>query len=172
MDDVEVVEYDSRWPLLFDREKDLLLNTLSSEFVLAIEHFGSTAIPGLSAKPIIDILIAVPSVDTARDHFVSKLKKIEYVFWPDNPKEDRLFFVKGMPPFGEVRTHHVHVAERPSEMWSRLNFRDFLIENEAERDRYAVLKTELASQYSNNREAYTAAKDDFVARIMRLAGGS
>jgi len=86
MDDVEVVEYDSNWPLLFGQEKDLLLETLSTENVLAIEHFGSTAIPGLAAKPIIDILIAVPSVDTARDHFVSKLKKIEYVFWPDNPK--------------------------------------------------------------------------------------
>jgi len=57
-------------------------------------------------------------------------------------------------------------------MWSRLEFRDFLIENEAERDRYAALKTGLARQYSNDREGYTAAKDDFVARIMRLAGAS
>jgi len=169
MDDVKVVEYDRNWPLLFQQERALLLNTLGIENVDDIEHFGSTAIPGLAAKPIIDILIAVPSVDSAKDSFVSKLKTIGYEFWPDNPKKDRLFFVKGMPPFGEKRTHHVHVTERPSELWSRLKFRDYLIEHHAERDQYAALKTTLASQYRDDREAYTASKNDFVVCIMRLA---
>ncbi len=169
MDDVELVEADPNWPKLFDEEKTVLLAALGGEDVLAIEHFGSTAIPALAAKPIIDILIAVPSLDTARSRFVSKLKPYGYVFWHDNPKRDRLFFVKGMPPFGNKRTHHVHVAERPSEMWSRLKFRDYLRENAIERDNYAALKKSLAAEHGSDREAYTTAKAEFVARIMQLA---
>ena len=168
-DDVKLVEADPNWPMLFQQEKELLLAVLDGEDLLAFEHFGSTAIPGLAAKPIIDILIAVPSVDLARDDFVARLKQLGYVFWPDNPKKDRLFFVKGMPPFGEKRTYHIHVAERPSEMWSRLKFRDYLRENDVERDNYAALKASLATEYGNDREAYTTAKTEFVARIMRLA---
>jgi GrpB-like predicted nucleotidyltransferase (UPF0157 family) len=80
LDDVELVEADPNWPKLFDEEKTVLLAALGGEDVLAIEHFGSTAIPALAAKPIIDILIAVPSVDTARSRFVSKLKPHGYVF--------------------------------------------------------------------------------------------
>lgn len=168
-DDVEIVEADPNWPMLFQQEKELILAVLGGEDLLAIEHFGSTAVPRLTAKPIIDILIAVPSIDQARDSFVVKLKSLGYVFWPDNPMKDRLFFVKGMPPYGESRTHHVHVAERPSEMWSRLKFRDYLRENAAERDNYAALKATLATKYSNDREEYTAAKTKFVARVMALA---
>jgi GrpB-like predicted nucleotidyltransferase (UPF0157 family) len=169
LDDVELVEADPNWPKLFDEEKTVLLAALGGEDVLAIELFGSTAIPALAAKPIIDILIAVPSVDTARSRFVSKLKPHGYVFWHDNPKRDRLFFVKGMPPCGNKRTHHVHVAERPSEMWSRLKFRDYLRENAIERDNYAALKKSLAAEHGSDREAYTTAKAEFVARIMQLA---
>ncbi|MEM7020510.1 MAG: GrpB family protein [Pseudomonadota bacterium] len=169
MDDIEVVEYDEAWPRLFEQEKRLLTKTLAGEEILEVAHFGSTAIPGLAAKPIIDILIAVPSVDIAKERFVSKLRAIDYVFWPDNPKHDRLFFVKGMPPFGDKRTHHVHVAERPSEMWSRLLFRDYLIEHAYEREAYANLKKGLASKFKDDREAYTRAKDNFVARIMQLS---
>lgn len=172
MDAIELVEYDSNWPALFSEEKRVLIDVLAREDVLSIEHFGSTAVPGLSAKPIIDILISVPSVDVARDRFVSKLKEIDYVFWQDNPKQDRLFFVKGMPPYGDKRTHHVHVTECPSEMWSRVKFRDYLIEHSAERDEYASLKRVLAAQYSDDREAYTESKGEFIAKIMRLAGAS
>ena len=168
MDDVELVEADPNWPRLFEDEKADLLDVLRGEDILAIEHFGSTAIPGLIAKPIIDILIAVPSVDVARTRFVSILDSLDYVFWHDNPKTDRLFFVKGMPPYGEGRTHHIHVAERPSVMWSRLAFRDYLRENPHERDNYAALKKRLVIKHGSDREAYTDAKDAFVARIMQL----
>ena len=72
MDDIEVVEYDSSWPELFRQESLLLTEVLAEESTLAIEHFGSTAIPGLAAKPVIDVLIAVPSVEIAKEAFVSK----------------------------------------------------------------------------------------------------
>jgi len=169
MDNIQISDYDDGWPDSFLKEAAAVSEALRYQEVFAIEHFGSTAIPGLAAKPIIDILVAVPSVLDARRLFVPVLQRLEYVFWEDNPKTDRLFFVKGMPPNGERRTHHLHVAERPSEMWSRLKFRDYLRSHEDERDAYADLKRDLAAKHSEDREAYTTAKDEFVARIMSLA---
>ncbi|MBE9032395.1 GrpB family protein [filamentous cyanobacterium LEGE 11480] len=171
MDIVEIVDSDPAWPLLFDIERRQLLRVLDGEMWLGIEHFGSTAVPGLAAKPIIDILITVPCLDVARHGFVSSLTDFGYVFWADNPRTDRLFFVKGMPPFGDRRTHHIHVAECPSEMSDRLKFRDYLRQHPSERDAYACLKRSLASQFKFDREAYTAAKSEFVARIMNLVAG-
>jgi len=169
MDEIIISEYNTQWPGAFLQEKEILEKKLSTENVLTIEHFGSTAIPGLPAKPIIDIIIAVPSVAAVRRQFVSKLSKIDYVFWADNPETDKLFFVKGMPPYGKVRTHHVHVVEKPSDLQQRLKFRDYLIMDDAERDAYACLKRELAVRHANDREAYTAAKSAFVTRILKLA---
>jgi len=91
-----------------------------------LEHFGNTAVPDLSAKPIIDILIAVRSLAAAQASFVEHLRKLDYVWWAENPKADLMFFVKGMPPFGPRRTHHVHVTEIHGEMSQRLAFRDWL----------------------------------------------
>ena len=169
MDEIKIVEYKADWPCNFLREKCILEKLLAPEYILAIEHFGSTAIPGLAAKPIIDILIAVPSVELASKHLISKLTEIDYVFWAENPEKDKLFFVKGMPPYGEVRTHHVHVVETLSAMEQRLKFRDYLISNIDERDSYATLKRKLAAEHSGDREAYTDAKSSFVSRILKLA---
>jgi len=126
MDEVEIVDYDPRWSLLFDEEAERLRKVLDPSLIVGLEHFGSTAISGLSAKPIIDILIAVRSLAVAQATFVDALQSLDYVYWADNPKKDRMFFVKGMPPFGAKRSHHVHVTEPNGEMWQRLAFRDYL----------------------------------------------
>jgi GrpB-like predicted nucleotidyltransferase (UPF0157 family) len=120
MDEVEIVNYDPRWPTLFDQEAKRLRATLDPSLIVGLEHFGSTAVPGLSAKPIIDILIAVRSLADAQVGFVEALRNLDYVYWADNPKQDRMFFVRGMPPFGSKRSHHVHVPEAHGEMWQRL----------------------------------------------------
>jgi len=172
MDDIEILPYDPGWPERFQAERLQLREALSAETILAIEHFGSTAIPAMPAKPIIDILIAVPSVAAARLSFPAILDAFGYDFWADNPKRDRLFFVKNMPPRGKQRTHHVHICERTSEMWDRLAFRDYLRANPAEAAAYASLKRRLAETYGNDREAYTQVKTAFVARIMRAALGA
>ncbi|HET6156839.1 MAG TPA: GrpB family protein [Dongiaceae bacterium] len=101
MDEVEIVDYDPRWPALFAEEAARLRAVLDGSLIVGLEHFGSTAIPGMAAKPVIDILIAVRSLAAARETFIESLKGLDYVFWADNPKTDRLFFVKGMPPYGE-----------------------------------------------------------------------
>jgi len=167
MDDIALVSYDPTWPDMFEHEAARIRAALGPSLFEALEHFGSTAIPGLAAKPIIDILIAVRSVEAARRVFPEKLKALQYIFWADNPKRDRLFFVKGMPPFGERRTHHIHVTEPAGEMWQRLAFRDYLRTHPDEAARYEALKVQLAKQHAHDREAYTSAKTDYVVSVMR-----
>ena len=169
-DEIEIVDYDPSWPRLFEEERGRLESALPSDRFVAIEHAGSTAIAGLAAKPIIDIFVAVPSIEQARATLVEPIEKIGYVHWADNPKRDRMFFVKGMPPYGPRRTHHVHVSEPTSEAWRRpLLFRDYLRCHPDEAERYHRLKHDLASRYRHDREAYTTAKDAFVEAIIRLA---
>jgi GrpB-like predicted nucleotidyltransferase (UPF0157 family) len=169
MDEVEIVDYDPRWPLMFNEEAVRLRAVLDRSLVSGLEHFGSTAIPGLPAKPIIDILIAVQSLVAARATFVEALRNLDYVHWPDNPNKDRMFFVKGMPPFGPKRSHHVHVTEPDGEMWRRLAFRDYLRAHPEEAKNYARLKRRLAAEHQTDREAYTDAKSAYIERVMRKA---
>ena len=169
MDEVEIVDYDPQWPLLFDEESRRLRAVLDPSLVVGLEHFGSTAIAGLSAKPIIDILVAVRSLAAAQRTFVEVLRGLDYVYWADNPKKDRMFFVKGMPPFGLKRSHHVHVTEPQGEMWQRLAFRDYLRAHPEEAGTYERLKRRLAAEHQTDRDAYTDAKSVYVESVMRKA---
>ncbi len=144
---------------------------LDPGLVVGIQHFGSTAIPGLAAKPIIDILIAVTSLARAKATMIGPIRDLGYVYWGDNPKTDRMFFVKGMPPYGERCTHHVHITEPDGEMWRRrLAFRDHLIAHPDEAHRYEALKHELAARYPADRDRYTEAKTDYVETLYRKIG--
>ena len=169
MDEVELVNYDPRWPVLFDEEAKRLRAVLDPSLILGLEHFGSTAVPGLSAKPIIDILIAVRSLTDAQASFVKTLRNLDYVYWAENPKQDRMFFVKGMPPFGSGRSHHVHVTEPKGEMWQRLAFRDYLRAHPEEAATYEQLKRRLATEHQMDREAYTNAKAAYIESVMQKA---
>jgi GrpB-like predicted nucleotidyltransferase (UPF0157 family) len=169
MDEVELVNYDPRWPVLFDEEAKRLRAVLDPSLILGLEHFGSTAVPDLSAKPIIDILIAVRSLTEAQVSFVKPLRNLDYVYWAENPKQDRMFFVKGMSPFGSRRSHHVHVTEPHGEMWQRLAFRDYLRAHPEEAATYQRLKRRLAAEHPADREAYTVAKSAYVESVMRKA---
>ncbi len=169
MDEIRLSDYDPRWPALYAVEAARLRAAFPTDLVGAIEHFGSTAIPGMMAKPVIDILVAVRSVAEARATAVSPLEALGYAFWSDNPKRDRLFFVKGLPPAAPQRTHHVHMAEPGSEMWERLPFRDYLRAYPDEARRYQELKLDLAGRHCNDREAYTAAKAAYVGGVLAKA---
>lgn len=169
MDEILLVEYDPRWPEMYKTEAERVQSALPTGLVRAVEHFGSTAIKGLTAKPIIDILVAVRSVQEAREVAVSPMESLGYAFWADNPKRDRLFFVKGLPPDAPQRTHHVHMTELNSEMWEQLLFRDYLRIHPEEASRYGALKLELMERYRDDREAYTGAKSAYIEEIMSLA---
>lgn len=166
VDEIEIVPSDITWPIQFERERRSLLEILAQPSPLCIEHFGSTAVPGLDAKPVIDILLLVGSLDAAREYWPAMLDPLGYVFWDENPAQDRLFFVKGLPPSAPRRTHHLHVGEPGSELASRTVFRDRLRSDNQLRDEYAALKYRMSSLYKSDREAYTAAKGSFVQRVM------
>ncbi len=172
-DEIEIVDYDPEWSRLFEEERRQLARDPPADQVLAIEHAGSTAIPGMAAKPIVDIFIAVPSIDRARTTLVEPIEALGYVYWAENPDKDRMFFVKGMPPYGERRTHHIHVFEPTSEFWQRaLVFRDHLRERGDEAERYQQLKRSLAVRHRSDREAYSRAKDEYVKAVAQKAGAS
>ena len=138
----------------------------ATTLVVTIEHFGSTAIPGLSAKPIIDLLVAVRSLPEARQVAVPILESLGYAYWRDDPAPDRLFFVKGLMP--GPRTHHVHMVEPDVSQDPRLGefsfadrllFRDRLRADPEEAQRYERLKQQLAAEFSDDREAYHKRQD-------------
>ncbi|KAM3091566.1 GrpB family protein [Phormidesmis sp. 146-35] len=166
MDEVVLVEYDPRWSLMFEEEAARVASVLSRDLVVRIDHIGSTAVPGLVAKPIIDLLVSVQSLVAARQSAVSPLEKLGYSYWFDNPDPQRMFFVKGLPP-NSPRTHHIHIVESGSILLERLLFRDYLREHPDEALRYAQLKHCLAEQFPTDREAYTSGKTEYVQSVMK-----
>ena len=165
MDEIVIVESNPNWTLLFEQEA-ACLRKLDQNLITRIEHFGSTAVPGLAAKPIIDILVGVRSLVEARV-MISGLETLGYAYWSNNPDPQRMFFVKGFPPKGP-RTHHIHMVEPDSALWERLLFRDYLCQHPDEAARYAQLKRQLA-QRSTDREAYTSGKTEYIQSVMQKA---
>ena len=177
MDEIALVEYDPRWPEQFEVEAARVRAALNKDLITAVEHFGSTSVPGLSAKPVIDLLIGVRSVAEAREKAVPVLEALGYAFWYDNPSPDHLFFVKGLPPNGP-RTHHIHMMEpgtfrdpknEASLFWDRLLFRDYLRAHPEEVRRYEAVKRDLAARFPDDREAYTNGKTGYVYGVMQKA---
>jgi GrpB-like predicted nucleotidyltransferase (UPF0157 family) len=147
-----------------------LCSVLPAKKIIDIQHVGSTAIPGISAKPIIDIQIAATSLEEMKVIAIPALQKLGYEYWFENPDPERMFFVKGMPPFGEKRTHHVHIVEPSSKHWQgKILFRDYLIAHPEVAETYQQLKIKLAQQYTHDREQYTDAKTNFINDILQKA---
>jgi GrpB-like predicted nucleotidyltransferase (UPF0157 family) len=171
-DSIEIEAYDPRWPLQAREETSKLIQKISSlgpSWFIEIEHIGSTAIPELSAKPILDLAIGVNDLNSAKA-LIPVLIEEGYVFWEANPDKSKLFFAKGMPPIGEKRTHHIHVMEVNHHDWVvRLLFRDYLIAHPKERKAYQDLKLGLAKTFKEDREAYTRSKTNFIQKINQKA---
>lgn len=169
-DSIELVAYNIRWPKMAELEINRLRETLPKSNILDIQHVGSTAIPGIQAKPIIDIQIAVESLNAIKQIAIDALKKLGYVYWYENPDPGRMFFVKGMPPFGKKRSHHVHIVEPTSKHWQeKILFRDYLRSHPDVAREYENLKIALAEQHNYNREEYTNAKTQFINDILQKA---
>lgn len=166
VDEVVIVNYNPQWKILFEQESAHLCDVLDRDLITRIEHFGSTAIPGLAAKPIIDILLGVSSLIQAKIIAVPQLESLGYAYWLDNLDPQRMFFVKGLPP-NSPRTHHIHMVEPDSILWERLVFRDYLCKHSDEAARYAQLKYHLAQRFSSDREAYTKGKEDYIEAVMQ-----
>ncbi len=169
-DSIELVPYNPEWPKLAELEIKTLRELLPKNHILDIQHVGSTAIPGIHAKPIIDIQVAVDSLTAIKQTAIDLLKTLGYEYWYDNPDTERMFFVKGKPPFGDKRTHHVHIVEATSRHWNeKIQFRDYLLSHPEAAKKYEHLKIQLANQYAYDRETYTETKTQFIHDILRKA---
>lgn len=162
---IVVAPYNPRWPEMFQQEAEKIKAVFGEE-LLAIHHIGSTAVPGLSAKPIIDIMPVVQSLDKA-DEFNPAMMWLDYEPMGENGISGRRYFRKG----GDVhRTHQVHIFQTGNVEVSRhLDFRDYLIAHSDVARQYADLKTELARQFPHNIEAYMAGKDAFIKETLQKA---
>jgi GrpB-like predicted nucleotidyltransferase (UPF0157 family) len=162
---VEIVPYNPAWPRRFEEEAALLREVLRPWLAGAIEHIGSTAIPHLAAKPIVDIMAAVASLETSRPA-IAALETIGYCYAPYRADAEHWF----CKPAPAVRTHHLHLVPIDSRDWARaIAFRDYLCTHPEAAADYANLKRRLADEYRLDREAYTAAKQPFIDRICALA---
>jgi GrpB-like predicted nucleotidyltransferase (UPF0157 family)/heme-degrading monooxygenase HmoA len=169
---VAVVPYDPAWPERFEQERDHLLSCLPSDLIRRIEHFGSTAVPGLAAKPIVDVLVEVADLEETRRRIAPVLEAQGYdYFWRPSAGDDTPPFYAWFIKRDErgVRTHHIHMVEAQFEHWDRLLFRDYLIQHPEAAREYAELKLRLAEAHGGDRVAYTKAKSDFVAAVTARA---
>jgi len=167
-EDVSIVPYDPNWPELFRQEKEHLLSCLPTELVKRIEHFGSTAVPGLAAKPIVDILVEVTSLEETKTRIAPILESQGYDYfwrptWGNNTAPFYAWFIK-RDSHGN-RTHHIHMVEREFEHWDRLFFRDYLIEHRDVAEEYGELKMRLARDHPNDRVTYTKGKTEFILKV-------
>ena len=173
-DEVAIAPYDPAWPESFRREKAHLLSCLPSDLIRRIEHFGSTAVPGLAAKPIVDLLVEVTDLEATRARVAPVLEAQGYdYFWRPTHGDDGppfyAWFIKRDPRTG-ARTHHIHMVEAGfAEHWDRLLFRDYLREHPEVAGEYERLKRELASASSHDRVSYTSGKTAFVQRVTARA---
>jgi GrpB-like predicted nucleotidyltransferase (UPF0157 family) len=171
---VGVVPYDPRWPDRFRAEADHLRACLPADLVVRIEHFGSTAVPGLAAKPVVDILVEVASLAETRRRIAPLLEAQGYdYFWRPTHGDDEppfyAWFIKRDPSTGE-RTHHIHMVEAGfGEHWDRLRLRDHLIAHPEVAAEYAALKRRLAAETPGDRVAYARGKREFLDQVTELA---
>ena len=161
---VQLMEWTPRWSELFIAEASQLRGALG-DLAIAIEHYGSTSVPGLVAKPILDILVGGVQIDEP-EPYIEALLPLGYDYAAHAGVPDHLVFGRGA-----ARSHLVHVVQYGSLAWHRaLAFRDALRADPRLRDTYGALKRTLALSYGDERSRYTAAKSGFVEQVLRERG--
>jgi GrpB-like predicted nucleotidyltransferase (UPF0157 family) len=164
--DFELVPYQSKWIDLFNQEAKLLQSVLGGKS-LRIEHIGSTSIPGMPAKAIIDIMVVVPALIRSSD-LILGLDSIGYTYKPFDTIPDRMFFGKEIQP--EIRTHHLNLVLRGSEFWkNQLLFRDYLRLNDQLAIEYIQVKKSFAEYYARTNHLDLEWKSAFVAKVLKMA---
>lgn len=162
---VELAEYNSNWKEEYEREEKLLKEVLG-ERIIAIHHIGSTSIEGLKAKPVIDILVVINSLDE-----ITEIEEILRPYYYENRGQqgvpDRYFFAKGPE---DARSHYIHFVEPNSKTYyNQVYFKKYLIEHPEYIKKYCDLKQELAEKYPDERPKYTQGKNEFITSVINLA---
>jgi GrpB-like predicted nucleotidyltransferase (UPF0157 family) len=165
MRNIRVVAYDLAWPAAFEQEA-LILAAILGDGLITIHHIGSTAVPGLPAKPVIDMMPLVRDIEGV-DRLVPVMSEAGYYSWGEHGIPGRRLFTKGGD---EHRTHNVHIFQIDNPEVSRhLDFRDYLRAHPQVARQYAQLKMELAPQFPNDITAYNQGKDSFIKEMERRA---
>ena len=162
---IELSEYSFEWPAKFEAEKNRLLSLVGEYNYGSIEHVGSTAVPGLIAKPVIDIMFGIKSLEEARSA-IEILSNNGYCYFPY--KGDVMHWF--CRPSNEFRTHHLHLVPYEGPLWKeRIQFRDALRSDISLAAEYAELKSRLAIQHKSDREKYTLEKWPFINKVLSCA---
>jgi len=159
-----VSEYNPEWPHWYAEEKERLIRMIGSENIARITHIGSTSVPGLAAKPAVDILLEIAE-NTDIESLIAALPESEYICLREQtiPTPDRVVFLKGYTDTGFAeRVFHIHVRDYGD--WDELFFRDYLAAHPEAAAKYAALKKKLLNDYQNDRDGYTEAKDEFIKK--------
>ena len=165
---IAIAPYDPAWPIMFQMEVAFLRTILPAQLIGRTEHFGSTAVPGLAAKPIIDLLVEVASLDETQRRLVPLMEAAGYdYFWRTDVSPAYAWFIKRNG--AGSRTHHIHMVEAESALWERILFRDYLRLFPDEAKRHGELKILLAGKYPQDRIAYTEAKSEYVISVTQIA---
>jgi len=162
---VTLCPYSEEWKILFENEKMNLYNCIK-EYIIDIQHVGSTSINGIYAKPIIDMVIVIEDLN---DGFklIDDIESMGYHFKGNLGKSNRFFFWKGTEG---NNTHNLHIVEYGDKNWENLIlFRDSMNNHADYRDRYCSLKMELADKYKDDRRTYTERKSNFILNVIQLA---
>ena len=165
---IELTAYDPTWPVRFAKQQMRLAALLRPWLAGEIEHVGSTSVPGLRSKPIVDILAPVRSLPASRAA-ITVLEKDGWLYWADDPNYNyRLWFLRPSP---SARTHHLQVIQydHPN-LQALIVFRDALRQDRSLRRAYSSLKEDLARKHEGDRNAYSNAKTEFVQSVLEAAG--
>ena len=162
---VIISEYDPHWKTLFEQEKARLSKEIE-KYVLAIKHIGSTAIPGMAAKPEIDIIIGVAHLADA-EKCIKPLERLGYVYFPRFKEQvpERRYFRKSK---GITPLFHIHMVEQTSTFWQEhIAFRDYLRAHPDVVAKYSALKKSLLAQFDGGRKQYSEKKRKFVVEVLK-----
>ena len=159
-DPIIIVDYNTNWSNQYEQEKKQILLALG-DTMTDIQHIGSTSVPGLAAKPVIDMILGLKQIPPLPEQ-VSSLEAIGYSYHGELGIPGRHYFRKGMP-----RTHQIHAVLVNNELWERhILFRDFLRNNPQAAQRYEALKRKLAQKFGCDREVYTDSKTPLIEQLL------
>jgi GrpB-like predicted nucleotidyltransferase (UPF0157 family) len=164
-DRIQLVDYQATWPGEFHEFSNWFSDRFGRDIVGKTEHIGSTSIPGIPAKPVIDILAQVPSFQQARERMLPLLNDESWEYcW----SKRHMLLIK-RAGYKKKRTHHIHIVTEGHEQWNAVVFRDYLRSHPLEAAAYVNLKKYLAYKFSDDRERYTWGKAEFIGDILKKA---
>lgn len=162
---VRLVKHNPNWKKLFEKEKDILLQKFPNK-ILEVSHGGSTALPTIPAKPILDMFARVASLSVA-DTMKEELERLGYEYLGEEGVPERRLAVKGS---SETRTHHLQLVEENSKEWkNHIILREYYLQHPEVALQYAKLKQRLAKQFPEDRKSYTSSKDAFIKSVLNKA---